>query len=618
MPGANLRWCACPLFMEEPTVDQNIVQQAAASNASTASSALPKRPRIWPFVAIVAVFWAFYALVGTQDLSISQTFLRRAGAEALLLIVFPILWLANWRISWSEKLQVLAVAVIGCIAAIAVSQKTLGVFGVLIFAVPWLFTLWAACLLLSAWFFPAARKPVLLIAVLLPWVASALIRSEGLDGDLVADMRWRWSAPKDAAFLAERAKRLEKTSLNVPKESEAPALALKPGDWPLFRGPTRNGEVANLKIGTDWNQSPPKLVWKKRVGPAWSSMIIVDGKLFTQEQHDKDEALICCDAATGDELWTHEDKGVQFWDGQAGAGPRATPTFVDGLLYTFGGTGVLNCLDAATGKVKWSRDVIHDTGAPAPIWGYSSSPLVVDGKVIVFAGGKDDHGLVAYDAATGEPAWHAATGPISYSSAQLASINGHPQILFLSDDGVVSVEPDTGKVCWKYDAPGHGMWRAVQPTPVNEKYVLFGSEDLGLVSLDLAQKDQAWTAEQHWTSHDLKPAYNDVVVQDGYIYGLDASILACVDVETGKRKWKGGRYGHGQVLLLPDQRLLLVTSEKGEVALVRADPEKYEELARFQAIEGKTWNHPAIAQGRLYVRNDVEMACYQLPLAGAN
>ncbi len=162
------------------------------------------------------------------------------------------------------------------------------------------------------------------------------------------------------------------------------------------------------------------------------------------------------------------------------------------------------------------------------------------------------------------------------------------------------------------------MWRTVQPTPVNEKYVLFGSEDLGLVSLDLAQKDQTWSAEQHWTSHDLKPAYNDVVVQDGYIYGLDASILACVDLETGKRKWKGGRYGHGQVLLLTDQRLLLVTSEKGEVALVRADPEKYEELARFQAIEGKTWNHPAIAQGRLYVRNDVEMACYQLPLAGAD
>ena len=344
-------------------MDQNIVQQEAASNASAASSALPKRPRIWPLVAIVVVFWAFYALVGMQDLSISQTFLRRAGAEALLLIVFPILWLANWRISWSEKLQVLAVAVIGCIAAIAVSQKTLGVFGVLIFAVPWLFTLWAACLLLSAWFFPAARKPALLIAVLLPWVASALIRSDGLDGDLVADMHWRWAAKKEDAFLAERAKRLEKTSLTVPNESAAQKLTLQPGDWPLFRGPTRNGEVANLKVGADWNQSPPKLIWKKRVGPAWSSMIIVDGKLFTQEQHGNDEALICCDAATGDELWTHEDKGVQFWDGQAGAGPRATPTFVDGLLYTFGGTGVLNCLDAATGKVKWSRDVIHDTSA---------------------------------------------------------------------------------------------------------------------------------------------------------------------------------------------------------------------------------------------------------------
>ena len=199
------------------------------------------------------MFWAFYALVGRQDLSISQTFLRRAGAEALLLILFPILWLANWRISWSEKLQVLAVAVIGCIAAIAVSQKTLGVFGVLIFAVPWLFTFWAACLLLSAWFFPVARKPALLIAVLLPWVACALIRSDGLDGDLVADIHWRWAAKKEDAFLAERAKRLEKTSLTVPSENAPQKLTLQPGDWPLFRGPTRNSEVPNLKIGTDWN-----------------------------------------------------------------------------------------------------------------------------------------------------------------------------------------------------------------------------------------------------------------------------------------------------------------------------------------------------------------------------
>ncbi len=454
--------------------------------------------------------------------------------------------------------------------------------------------------------------------MLLPWIACALIRSDGLDGDLVADVHWRWAPKKEDAFLAERAKRLEKTSLSVPVENAPAKLTLQPGDWPLFRGPARNGEIANLRIGTDWKQSPPKLVWKKKVGPAWSSMIIVDGKLFTQEQHDKDEALICCNATTGDQLWEHEDKATQFWDGQAGSGPRATPTFVDGKLYTFGGTGILNCLDAATGKVIWSRDVAGDNKTSVPMWGFSSSPLVYDGKVIVFSGENSKNtGIAAYAAETGEPVWHTTSGQVSYCSAQLASLDGQNQILFVTDDGLIAVDPANGTACWNYDAPGHGMWRAVQPTPVGNKHVLFGSEDLGLVSVDLANENQKWSATQHWKSNDLKPAYNDVVVQDGYVYGLDASILACVDAETGKRKWKGGRYGHGQVLLLPDQRLLIVTGEKGEVALVRADPKGYEELGKFQAIEGKTWNHPAIAQGRLYVRNDEEMACYQLPPAGA-
>lgn len=598
-------------------MEQDVVQSENTSRSGEAANSA-KKPRIWPLVAIVIVFWAFYGLVGVQDLTISQTFLRRAGAEALLLIVFLVLWLANRRISWSEKLQVLVVAVVGCIAAIAVSQKTLGAIGVLIFAVPILFSLWAGCLLLTVLFFPTARKPALLIAVLLPWIACALIRTDGLDGDLVADVQWRWAPRKEDAFLAERMKRTENTSHSIPAETAPAKLTLQPGDWPLFRGPTRNGEVRNLRIGTDWKQSPPTLVWKKKVGPAWSSMIIVDGKLFTQEQHDEAEALICLNATTGSELWSHEDANARFWDGQSGAGPRATPTFVDGCLYSLGGTGILNCLDAATGKAIWSRDVVRDNQTSIPMWGFASSPLVYDGKVVVFSGeNSKNSGVAAYAAASGNPLWHVSNGQVSYSSAQMVSIGGQAQILFVTDAGLIAVDPNNGNTCWTYEAPGHGMWRAVQPTPVGEKRVLFGSEDLGLVSVDLTSDNQAWSAKEHWKSNDLKPAYNDVVLLDGYIYGLDASILACIDAETGKRKWKGGRYGHGQVLLLPDQRLLIVTGEKGDVALVRADPKGFEELGRFQAIEGKTWNHPAIAQGRLYVRNDEELACYQLPAAGA-
>ncbi len=293
-------------------MDTSLPPTGPNSNPSSATARVAQKPRIWPFVALLVVFWAFYILVGMQDLSISQTFLRRAGAEMLLLVVFPILWLSNRRISWSEKMLVLAVAVIGCIAAMIVAQKTLGVIGVLIFAVPYLFTFWGGCLLLSNWFFPTARKPALLIAVLLPWIACGLIRLDGIDGDLVADVHWRWAPRKEDAFLAERAKRLEKTSLSIPVETVPAKLTAQPGDWTLFRGPSRNGEVSNLRIGIDWNQSPPKLLWKKKVGPGWSSMIIVNGKLFTQEQHGDAEAEICLDAATGDELWTHEEQNVRI------------------------------------------------------------------------------------------------------------------------------------------------------------------------------------------------------------------------------------------------------------------------------------------------------------------
>jgi len=441
---------------------------------------------------------------------------------------------------------------------------------------------------------------------------------DGLDGDLVARMRWRWSPKPEDDFIAQRAKSVANPTASADAKSSKPPLEVRSGDWPIFRGPTRDSVVQNVKIDTDWQKSPPKQVWRKRVGPGWSSVIIVDGRLFTQEQHDQAEAVVCLNADTGEEIWSHEDKDARFWDSQSEAGPRATPAFANGYIYAMGGTGILNCLDAATGEKKWSRNVVKETEAPLPMWGFSSSPLVVDGKVNVFAGGKDEQGLVAYDAKTGEPAWHANTGPISYSSAQLASINGKPQILFVSDEGMISVDPETGKSFWKFDAPGHGMWRAVQPTMVGDKGVLFGSEDLGLVSLDLSQEQENWTASRHWTSNDMKPAYNDMVVLDGNIYGIDGAILSCVDAETGHRKWKGGRYGHGQLLLLPDQKLLLVATEKGEVALVSADPKKFNELAKFQAIEGKTWNHPVVAHGNLYVRNAEEMACYKLPPASTD
>ena len=435
----------------------------------------------------------------------------------------------------------------------------------------------------------------------------------GIDGDLIPSMSWRWTESDEDRFLADRPRPADETQKTVNAEAGA-TLVAQPGDWPEMRGPGRLGNVHGEKFGTDWNKTPPKSIWRQRVGPAWSSIVIIGPMLFTQEQRGPKEAVVALDAATGRELWSHEDE-TRFWDSTAGAGPRATPTFVNGRIYAQGATGLLNCLDAATGKLIWTRDIKADSGAPLPIWGFSSSPEVIDGLVIAYAGGTASKQLIAYRADSGEIAWTAVTGPVSYSSAQKVSIDGQSQILMLSDQELLAVEPASGKTLWQAAYPSIGIWRVMQPRLVEPADVLIGSEDLGLIRLGVSRKGDGWQAEQRWATKAMKPAYNDPVILDDHAFGFDGGIFCCVDMASGERRWKGGRYGHGQVLLLVEQRLLFVITETGEGVLLAANPKKLEELGRFAAIEGKTWNYPTIAHGRLYVRNDAEMACYELPVA---
>jgi outer membrane protein assembly factor BamB len=373
-----------------------------------------------------------------------------------------------------------------------------------------------------------------------------------------------------------------------------------------------------VKIATDWDTARPKPLWRQRVGPGWSSVIVVSGRLFTQEQRRQKETVVCYDAARGKELWVHED-AVRFRETVSGAGPRATPSYADGCVYTLGATGILNCLDAATGKRKWSRDITAVAGAKVPLWGFSGSPLVVDGMVIVFAGGEGDKNLLAYRTTSGKLAWTAPAGKESYSSPQLALIAGKPQVLFLSDNGLTAVHPASGAVLWEHGVAMPGAPRAVQPHILDKGQLLVAHlVGTGVALIDVSQEKERWQVVQRWESHALKPEFPDFVVHQGHAYGFDAGIFCCIDAATGKRCWKEGRYGRGQVMLLADQSLLLVVSDKGQAILLAANPRRHEELGRFRALAGKTWNHPVIAHGRLYVRNTVEMACYELRQVGAH
>ncbi len=347
-------------------------------------------------------------------------------------------------------------------------------------------------------------------------------------------------------------------------------------DWPGFRGRDRAGIIHGVQIDTNWSASPPVELWRQPIGPGWSSSAVRGDFLYTQEQRGDDEVVACYSVTTGEPVWRHRD-AARFWESNAGAGPRGTPTLSDGRVYTFGATGILNVLDADDGAVE---------GA-----------------------------LVAYDLATGDPRWFGPNGGDSYSSPHLLTIDRVAQILLMSRAGATSVAPTDGTLLWQHPWPGGT--RIVQPALTADGDILISrGEKSGMRRIAVAHESGGWTIEGRWTSARLKPYFSDFVVHDGHAFGFDGSILACIDVEDGKLKWKGGRYGSGQLVLLADQDLLLVLSERGELALVAAVPGQFTELARFPAIEGKTWNHPVLVGDILLARNGQEMVAFRLSLAG--
>ncbi|MGD9719839.1 MAG: PQQ-binding-like beta-propeller repeat protein [Pirellulales bacterium] len=583
---------------------------ARAATQPDPHDAAAARPRIWPAVVLIGIFWIGQFLLTQSDLVITRAFMINMVLMLLVPLALVVWWLTNRRIPWRHRWTALAAAVAGGIVCVLVTRNTLGAMGAIFIGMMLLWTGWILWLVLSQRAMPRTRYLGLIGTIAAVWAGVSLLRVDGIDGAMRPDLHLRWTPTNEELYIAERAKTLpDKPAADAP--ADAPPLVYSAGDWPCFRGPGFLGEQEHPAIATDWAASPPKELWRRRVGPAWSSFVVIGDRLFTHEQRDKDEATVCLDAATGQEIWSHVDK-ARFWDGQAGAGPRGTPTFHDGRLYTYGATGILNCLDAATGKRHWTRDVAAETAAPLPMWGFSSSPLVVDGLVVVFAGGPKEKGIAAYQADSGEPVWTAPCGPISYSTAQVVTAGGQPQVLLMSDTGVVSVEPATGKRMWSYDADATGIWRVVQPRQLADGKVLVGSEDMGLRLLNVAHEGEAWNVSEQWTTRSMCPAYNDYVIVDGVAYGFDKGIFCAVDLADGKRLWKGGRFGYGQVVLLKPQNVMIVLGEHGEVALLAANPQKLEELGRFEAIEGKTWNHPVVVRGRLFVRNDSEMAAFGL------
>jgi outer membrane protein assembly factor BamB len=398
----------------------------------------------------------------------------------------------------------------------------------------------------------------------------------------------------------------------VPDGAAAPAFA-RVGDYPQFLGPRRDGTLPDLHLARDFAGHPPRRLWRQRIGAGWSAFAVAGRLAVTQEQRGNEEHVVAYDLATGKPQWSHRDE-ARYETVIAGVGPRATPTIVDGRVYAMGGTGILNALDLTTGRRLWTHQVVEEAGAKLPDWGKSCSPLVTGGRVIVSAGGADGRSLVAYDAATGAPAWSGGNDRSSYASPVLATIAGRPQILMFNQGSVAAHDPETGAVLWEQAFPSEQP-NVAQPVPLpGDRVLLSAGYGIGAKLYRVATKDDGGFESRFvWESPRLKSKFANMVVHGGFVFGLDDGVLTCLDPESGERRWKGGRYGHGQILLVGD--LLLVQTEEGEVALVEAVPESHREIARFRILDGKTWNTPALAGSVLLVRNDQEAAAYELALA---
>ncbi|QEL16246.1 PQQ-binding-like beta-propeller repeat protein [Limnoglobus roseus] len=455
----------------------------------------------------------------------------------------------------------------------------------------------------------AVRRGGLLVLLAGLWVVVGMVKVNGTDADVVPYLRWRWQPSDEDLFLAE------KPAASVPASTAKP-VEVGPGDWPGFRGAKRDAVVTGAKLDSDWATRPPELVWKKRVGPGWGSFALAGGRLFTQEQRGPDEAVVCYDAATGAEVWEFKTPG-RFEETISGAGPRATPTVHGTKVYAQGANGRVHRLDAATGKLDWTADVVA-AGGTLPQWGFAASPLVTDGLVIVYAGGGPGKGTVAFRAETGEFTWIAGNAKHGYASAHPADFGGVPQALVVSDYGLEAFRPADGVKLWEHVWPvGGGGNRSTQPLVVSDTDVVIGTGvggDQGVRRLRVTKAGDAWDVQTVWSTRGARPYFNDGVAFGGHFYGFDDGRFCCVDLADGRQLWKDTGYGHGQVVALADQGLLLVQAERGAVALVEANPAEFNELAKVPALTGKTWNHPVLAHGCLYLRNGQEAACYRLPM----
>jgi outer membrane protein assembly factor BamB len=486
----------------------------------------------------------------------------------------------------------------------------------------------SAVMSVVAWFLfesghSATRKKLLVATLAGPVLLGlATLRIERVSGDLVPEFVWRWTPPRDRR-LADAAGGAARNA----GESHEPWQATA-DDFPRFLGPDGTCGIDRVALDPDWQARPPRLVWRRPIGAGWSGFATCGDHAVTLEQRGDEEIVSCRSATTGDVEWEVAVR-ARHETVLGGVGPRSTPSIRDGVVYATGATGWLHAIDGATGRVVWKKDVVTDLGidpaghVQAVSWGRSASPLVTDEVVIVPGGGPLDKkeggavALVAYDRATGERRWTAGGDQISYATPAILSFSGREVLVTVNESRVVGYDPATRAELWQFDWPGHSNSDATcsQAVAIGDRRILV-SKGYGEGAAAFELPDGSGAPREIWRQKSLlKTKFTNVAIHDGHAYGLSDGILECVRLDDGRRRWKGGRYGQGQLLRVGD--LLLVQAEAGDVVLVECNQAKHVERATLAALEGQTWNNLCLAGNRLLVRNAQEAACHELPLLSA-
>lgn len=513
------------------------------------------------------------------------------------------------------------IVVLACVVGILVVRQMtnldLAVVNIISFALLLIgfgtFLLWF-CLMSD---YPAWARLVPVVALVVAGsVFATCYEVVGVNGGLVPKIVRRGEQRHDEALAAEPLAESSSVSVDISETT--------PEDFPGFLGPNGDSAVRDIAINPDWVANPPAQEWVRDIGAGWSAFSVVNGFAFTMEQRGPDEMVTCYRVDDGSPCWAHSIE-TRHATIMGYLGPRSTPTVVDGRVYAMGATGILRCLDGATGDEIWIRDLFKDYGfdqeaaEKAVAWGRSASPLVRDSVVYIPVGGPAEGkqvALLAMDAETGETKWEAVGDQASYASPTIQAISGVDQLVMVNESNVAGYQIDVGEELWSFDWPGKSNMNATVSQPhVYDDDFLFLSKGYGvgaaLVEIAMDSKGE-WIVDPVWDARVMKTKFSNAAIHDGVAYGLDDGILCAVDVETGDRLWKKGRYGYGQILLVGDH--LLVMGEDGALALVEASPDKYRELARIQALEGQSWNTICIYGDRILVRNSEQAASYRIKL----